>query len=333
MDNSLDRNQLWSPPLSRQFQLQGQSNFLLTAQHPPSSNTVTRSSQPGALPSSQIQLEEHQPSYPRTHLPFPQQQRYIPDHQIHPHTHLQRRPYPVPQLVSDPRDNTPGPSHTSAEDEADDFPNGTAADADSSISESHERDGRIPRQGEDDAPMDEEPLYVNAKQYNRILKRRVARARLEELHRLSRQRKPYLHESRHKHAMRRPRGPGGRFLTAEEIAAQQKAAESSDPSSFHPNPNPSAEERKALKASESAAVSNAERGSQVSFTPLNDTLASNSEANAGSSSNFLPYADAPSSTANGHDHSGDYSVASQPPASAQVQFSDLNAGHTSATGM
>lgn len=43
--------------------------------------------------------------------------------------------------------------------------------------------------------MDEEPLYVNAKQYYRILKRRVARARLEEVHRLSRQRKVSISSS------------------------------------------------------------------------------------------------------------------------------------------
>jgi len=45
---------------------------------------------------------------------------------------------------------------------------------------------------DDRPPIDEEPLYVNAKQYFRILKRRVARTRLEEVHRLSRQRKVCL---------------------------------------------------------------------------------------------------------------------------------------------
>lgn len=70
---------------------------------------------------------------------------------------------------------------------------------------------------------EESPLYVNAKQFHRILKRRMARQKLEEQLRLtSKGRKPYLHESRHNHAMRRPRGPGGRFLTADEVAALEK---------------------------------------------------------------------------------------------------------------
>ncbi|KAK3106751.1 Transcriptional activator, partial [Teratosphaeriaceae sp. CCFEE 6253] len=72
---------------------------------------------------------------------------------------------------------------------------------------------------------EESPLYVNAKQFHRILKRRMARAKLEETLRLTNKgRKPYLHESRHNHAMRRPRGPGGRFLTADEVAAIEARA-------------------------------------------------------------------------------------------------------------
>lgn len=58
-------------------------------------------------------------------------------------------------------------------------------------------------QQEDDA--DEEPLYVNAKQYHRILKRRAARARLEELNQLIRQRKVRFSSSRPSQA----KVPGG----------------------------------------------------------------------------------------------------------------------------
>ncbi|KIW25937.1 uncharacterized protein PV07_09071 [Cladophialophora immunda] len=63
------------------------------------------------------------------------------------------------------------------------------------------------------------PVYVNAKQFHRILKRRVARRKLEEQLRLSSKGRNGLHEFGRNHPMRRPRGPGGRFLTADELAA------------------------------------------------------------------------------------------------------------------
>ncbi|KAG4303761.1 hypothetical protein PORY_002844 [Pneumocystis oryctolagi] len=66
------------------------------------------------------------------------------------------------------------------------------------------------------------PLSVNAKQYHRILKRRQARKQLQETFKRPPD-KPYLHESRHNHAMRRPRGPGGRFVGTASTESNSKS--------------------------------------------------------------------------------------------------------------
>ena len=61
--------------------------------------------------------------------------------------------------------------------------------------------------------LEEEPLLVNPKQYERIIKRRIARNKGTE--QAKQVPKNYKHESRHLHACKRKRNNGGKFLPKE----------------------------------------------------------------------------------------------------------------------
>jgi len=65
--------------------------------------------------------------------------------------------------------------------------------------------------------FDNKYIYINGKQYHRIMKRREVRKKLYEANQMNKNKmdknKKYHHESRHRHAMNRERGKGGRFVS------------------------------------------------------------------------------------------------------------------------
>jgi len=93
--------------------------------------------------------------------------------------------------------------------------------------------------------VEEEPLYVNAKQYHCIVRRRKQREKLEAKNQIMK-RKRYLHESRHQHAVRRQRGAGGRFLPKDKTAVAAKTGTSKKAA-----PEKAAPEKAAPKANNS----------------------------------------------------------------------------------
>ena len=74
--------------------------------------------------------------------------------------------------------------------------------------------------------FDNKYIYINGKQYHRIMKRREVRKKLKESIQINKNKldknKKYHHESRHRHAMNRERGKGGRFVSKKKVEMENK---------------------------------------------------------------------------------------------------------------
>ena len=74
--------------------------------------------------------------------------------------------------------------------------------------------------------FDNKYIYINGKQYHRIMKRREVRKKINESIQINKTKmdknKKYHHESRHRHAMNRERGKGGRFISKKKIEIESK---------------------------------------------------------------------------------------------------------------
>ena len=83
--------------------------------------------------------------------------------------------------------------------------------------------------------FDNKYIYINGKQYHRIMKRREMRKKIKEAieenkdkNKTDNKNKKYHHESRHRHAMNRERGKGGRFVSKKKLEIENSVKNKED---------------------------------------------------------------------------------------------------------